>query len=842
MNRNHFLPLVLILCLSSCKREESFPFASLPHSDVSTSIKEKKEISVTLNYNYGGDENKKEVISLSYQEPYELPLPEIPSFLGDAVFEGWYYSNKRVETKGDSFPFSSSLTLYAHYSHNDFDGIENSSNGITITSVKKKVGNIIIPQYYNGKRVTELASSLFMGSKKITNLLIPEGVEKIGEGCFLSCPNLREVHLPKSLKQVKSEAFSQCKKLKKVYYDGDLSSWLNIDFDYDSNPCSNLASLYFKDQLVTEITVPENIKRIKDYAFSGATSITSIVLTSVTSIGEEAFSSCRGLKTLSLPECLIEIGENAFSYCTLLPSLAIPSQVKVIPSNAFGCCFSLTNVILGENVETIEDNAFLKCYDLTTVTFPSNLKIIGKSAFESCTHLTHLSFPSTLETIEACAFAKCQALTAIHLPASVSVLGNGAFEGTYKVEARSVDKENQVYYSSSNTILEKGTKRVVAGCKNSILPSDTLIIGQESFFGCSFLKTMSLPESVVEIQDYAFSNCLNLTSFHMGSKVTKIGKNVFTGTNSRVDFTVETENMVYASNGNCLLSKDGTLLYYGCKASIIPETVTDILTEAFYFCSDRTEITIPSSVKRIGTRAFSHCYSLKEIHLPDSIESLGESTFDTCLARKKADFGNGITSIPSNCLKDCDALTSITLGNKVSEIGSFAFYRAYHVKTRNLPSTLSSIGEGAFALTDRTLRMDENNEYFVFESGCLRGKDKKDLYFGNTKAVIHNTVNHILPYAFYGNTGLNSLILPDSVETIGESAFAHSFLSSLVIPSSVRSMDSMAFAECERLTDITYQGTKAEWNQIDFGDSVFSSIPAENVICKDFVFDLIEEN
>lgn len=328
----------------------------------------------------------------------------------------------------------------------------------------------------------------------------------------------------------------------------------------------------------------------------------------------------------------------------------------------------------------------------------------------------------------------------------------------------------------------------------------------------------------------------------MGSKVTKIGKNVFTGTNSRVDFTVETENMVYASNGNCLLSKDGTLLYYGCKASIIPETVTDILTEAFYFCSDRTEITIPSSVKRIGTRAFSHCYALKEIHLPDSIESLGESTFDTCLARKKADFGNGIPSIPSNCLKDCDALTSITLGNKVSEIGSFAFYRAYHVKTRNLPSTLSSIGEGAFALTDRTLRMDENNEYFVFESGCLRGKDKKDLYFGNTKAVIHNTVNHILPYAFYGNTGLNRLILPDSVETIGESAFAHSFLSSLVIPSSVRSMDSMAFAECERLTDITYQGTKAEWNQIDFGDSVFSSIPAENVICKDFVFDLIEEN
>ena len=103
-------------------------------------------------------------------------------------------------------------------------------------------------------------------------------------------------------------------------------------------------------------------------------------------------------------------------------------------------------------------------------------------------------------------------------------------------------------------------------------------------------------------------------------------------------------------------------------------------------------------------------------------------------------------------------------------------------------------------------------------------------------------MNHILPYAFYGNTGLNRLILPDSVETIGESAFAHSFLSSLVIPSSVRSRDSMAFAECERLTDITYQGTNAEWNQIDFGDSVFSSIPAENVICKDFGFDLIEEN
>mgnify|MGYP002523249591 CR=1 FL=1 len=842
MNAKRLIPLIFLLCLASCKKEDSFPIVPSSSTPISESAKEKEEIRITLNYNYGGEENKIEALSLSYQEPYELPIPEIPSSLGDAVFEGWYYSNKRVETKGDSFPFSSSITLYAHYSHNDFDGIENSSNGITITSIKKKVGNIIIPQYYNGKRVTELASSLFMGNKKITSLVIPDGVEKIGEGCFLSCPNLREVHLPKSLKTVKSEAFSQCKKLKKVYYNGDLSSWLNIDFDYDSNPCCNLASLYFSNQLVSEIDVPNNIKRIKDYAFSGVISLTSVSLSSITSIGEEAFHSCRGLKSISLPDSLTEIGENAFSYCTVLTNIVIPSHLKVIPSNAFSCCFDLEDVILGEGVEAIEDNAFLKCYALKKLTFSSSLKVIEKSAFESCTHLLSLDFPSTLETIESTAFAKCQALTKIEIPSSISSIGNGAFEGTYKVESRSVHEGNKVYYSSGNAILEKETKRVIAGCKNSFLPADTLIIGQESFFGCTFLKERTLPENVITIEDYAFSNCRNLLSFHIGSKVTKIGKNVFTGANAREEFTVDTKNTTYSSSGNCLLSKDGTLLYYGCKTSIIPLTVTDIQAEAFYFCSDRTSIIIPDSVKRIGERAFSHCYSLKERALPDNVEFIGESIFDTCFARTKITFGNGITSIPSNCLKDCDALTSIALGNNVTEIGSFAFYRAYNVKTRNLPATLSSIGEGSFALTDRTLTIPDDNESFVFESGCLRGKDEKNLYFGNTKAVINDTVNHILPYAFYGNTVLENLNLPDSVETIGESAFARSFLSNLVLPSSIRSIDSMAFAECERLTDISYQGTKAMWNQIDFGDSVFSSVPAESVICEDFVFDLIEGN
>lgn len=841
MKATRFLSLLVIFSLASCKKGDSFLSASLPSSSVSETER-KKEVIITLDYNYGGDLEKKESATFTYQEPYQLPIPEIPSSLGDAVFEGWYCKNTRVETIGSSFPFSSSVTLLAHYTHNDYSGYVNADGTVTLTSVKEKQGRAVIPSLYNGRRVTQLASGRFYGNKSVKSAVLPEGIKTIKDSCFGSCPNLTEITLPKSLLSIEAYAFYGDKKLKKVYYEGDLTSWLNLSLDYGSNPCTNLSVLYFKGAEVNHILIPESITEINDYAFSGVTSLSSVsFLGECYGIGEEAFSNCRSLESIQLPDRIQSIGENSFSFCTGLLSIDLPDPIKTIPAGAFSSCFDLTSVKIGNQAATIESSAFYRCYDLKSVSLPNSLTVIATSAFESCTSLESLLLPAALKTIDNYAFKSCGSLTCIEIPSLVDSIGCGAFEGTYSVSSRMVKPDNPVYYSSGNTILEKKNKRVIAGCKDSLLPKETLVIGQESFFGCSKLTDISLPESVTAIENYAFSNCLSLKSISIGKNVTTIGKNVFTGTSARESFVIDKDNPSYQSEGNCLLNKEKSILYYGCKSSVIPTTVEVIADEAFYYCRDRKNRIIPSSVKVRGDRVFSHCYGLTSRIIPDSVTSLGESAFDNCFNRTSFTFGNGIEVIPDNCLKDCDSLQRVILGDRVSQIGDFTFYRNYQVKERNLPSSLKEIGTGSFAVTDRKLNIGSENKSFCFKSGCLRDKKETQLYYGNREAEIESTITDILPYAFYGNTGIKEIVLPDSLKTIGEKAFRRSFVSSVVFPSTIKSIDSMAFSECDYLRSISYLGTMSEWKKVNLGDLVFSSVPAKEIICSDQAISLEEE-
>ncbi|MBE6291789.1 MAG: leucine-rich repeat domain-containing protein [Bacteroidales bacterium] len=109
---------------------------------------------------------------------------------------------------------------------------------------------------------------------------------------------------------------------------------------------------------------------------------------SVTSIGERAFSNCRSLTAITLPESVTSIGEWAFYYCSSLTAITLPEGVTSIGDYAFYDCRSLTSITIPEGVTSIGDYAFYDCRSLTTITLPESVTSIEFCAFEGCSSLT----------------------------------------------------------------------------------------------------------------------------------------------------------------------------------------------------------------------------------------------------------------------------------------------------------------------------------------------------------------------------------------------------------------------------------------------------------------------
>ena len=246
------------------------------------------------------------------------------------------------------------------------------------------------------------------------------------------------------------------------------------------------------------------------------------------------------------------------------------------------------------------------------------------------------------------AFFNCNSLTGIIIPDSVTSIDTGAFASCNSLESIVVNEGNTVYHSEGNCLIKTDSKTLVAGCKNSVIPSDGSVtrigeyaflycnsltniaipdsvtsIGRFAYSGCRLLSSITIPEGAISIGDYAFYNCISLASISIPDSVTSIGSNAFEGCcGSLESIVVEDGNKVYHSEGNCLIETDSKTLIVGCKNSVIPSdgSVTRIGDYAFARCNSLTSIVIPEGVTSIGKYAFWYCSSLTSITFQGSME------------------------------------------------------------------------------------------------------------------------------------------------------------------------------------------------------------------------------
>ena len=333
-------------------------------------------------------------------------------------------------------------------------------------------------------------------------------------------------------------------------------------------------------------------------------------------------------------------------------------QVTSIGENAFVYCRGLTSVAIPSSVTSIGVEAFYFCEGLTSVEFPSSLTSIDRNAFYGCIHLTSINLPSKLTSIGSNAFGGCTGLTSIKIPSSVTKITSHAFSGCINLNSIVVESGNSVYDSRNNcnAIIEKASNTLIAGCKNTKIPSGVTSIGYGAFAGCSGLTSIAIPSSVTSFGEFAFSNCSGLTSIafhssvtHIGrwafynctgltsvtipSSVTSIGERAFIGCSGLTSIVVESGNSVYDSRENCnaIIETASNTLIGGCNYTKIPSSVTSFGNYALGSCKGLTSIEIPSGVTSIGDYAFSGCSGLTSItsYITDVFKT-GRNAFSGC--------------------------------------------------------------------------------------------------------------------------------------------------------------------------------------------------------------------
>lgn len=698
------------------------------------------------------------------------------------------------------------------------------------------------------ERLTYIGQSAFYFAtsgtsiSKFTSITIPSTVETIDKQAFYQCVSLNSLTfaknsegkssltkiadkafyyssitsaaIPASVTEIGTYAFAATSSYNYAY-----SKLTTLTFEQDGDGKSKLTKIgdyaFQHQKSLTNFTLPSSLTTIGKNVFQGCNELTEMVIPNeVTAIGADVFKDCANLKSITLsdklkssqtiytifgvtststnaPTCtsLAEIKVNATSqnFCAVDGVLfnkkkttlvyfpmantqaldkdggyTVPSGTATIDYASFQGT-NITSVTIPESVTLIKDKAFYGAKQLTTVTFVEGTSksalTIGDSkgygAFEECSSIQTITFPKRLKKITKESFAsstdKDGQLTTINFATGTGVqldtIEKGAFK--YQINLESVTIPASVTKLSGFEYCT-GLKEVKfeEGSKLSTLTAS-------AFQGCTALETIELPSSLTKIENNALQTLNSLKSITIPKNVTEIGN--------------------YAFN----VSVEGA----GLEEVIFEEgsKLKTIGTAAFKGLTKLTSISLPTSVNKIGDDAFNGCAGLKTVTFGEGnvLASVGKSAFSGCASLESINISGG--TIGNTAFSGCHALTNVTLGEGVTSLGNKAFYNCDKLKNIVIPASLETFAVASSASS-------------AFE-GCTA---LETVTFAEGSALAA-----IPAKTFYGCKSLESIVVPDSVESVGLSAFEGcEALKRVTLGANVLSIGDSAFSGCKELEQI----------------------------------------
>lgn len=552
-----------------------------------------------------------------------------------------------------------------------------------------------------------LASTVERGGKTYT-------VTTVQSSAFLACTDITKLTIPASIKYIQASAFENCVNLTTLVLsegedilDADYTSFKNCAIE-DLTLGRNLKNSTFSgNKTLSNVTLLSNIKEILPRAFSVCTNLKTINLQQILKIGNSAFYQCKSLNQINL-ECTDTIGELAFQE-TSLTSIVLSSSLTKLGRQAFAYCQSLETVNISACIENIPNSCFSNCSSLKSIDFSQSIKRIDDSAFYLCSSLTQINLMN-IESIGNNTFAYCKKLENIEW-GNVTKIGDNAF---VKTNLKELTIPAQITDFGKN-IFEECTS--LSSC--NFLPKISTI-PEGCFRGCTSLNSISYPESVIKIGNYAFNNT-GFNSFTFLPSIKIIGNSAFG----------DCKNLANIDWVN--IDSIGESAFAGCKFS---------------------SINLPASIQYIENSSFSSCGNLKEVNLSNT----------------------NITKIPTSCFAYCKNLSNIILAANTSTIGYSAFYGCEQLSTIENADSITEIGTYAF---DKTKYLENQQGDVVIGKAlyAYKGEISDGQYF------VPKYVETICTYALE-NQKLQTIQLPKNIKRIEQDAFKNcAELISLTIPS-----------------------------------------------------------
>lgn len=777
---------------------------------------------------------------------YDAPVYEVPEIdvSGDEV-KDWKYKDDYYYHEGEIF-------IEDYLGAKDHIVIPTTINGKKVVNLDSfglkicKASTIEIPG-----SIKDVAGHLGCQNKNIQTVIIGEGVETIGEGCFSFVENLKTVKVSKSVIGVGDTAFKYT-----PWYEAQedliiLGSVLTemkedhavLNVPYGVKVVGRLVAV-FKSGL-RKVILPATVTTLCESAFSGRgnENIQEFVFTnSLTNIGLHSFGFNKWTESFGdnpiiinnqlyqfkvsgsqvvIPDGVIKICDEVFKENKDIKSVIFPKTLKSIGEQAFGECQNLTSISLPEGVERLEKACFYGCKKLSSASLPDSLIVIGRSAFNSCPVLTEITLGDSVEVIGEKAFVDCRMLRSFTMNDKVRTIGNEAFKNCVALQRIELP----------DSVVEIGSD-AFSGCESLdeiVIPGEVKKIGSSAFYGCKVLKIVSLGSAIEEIAGSAFAGC-NLIEEIILPKT--VGQQAFNGCSGLKKISFNPEMTVIDKN-----------TFNGCTSLIdvvIPDAVTEIREGAFSGCTNLRSVTLPTGLTLIGKSAFSGCTALESISIPDTVKTVEDNAFKDCTSLSEVAMTDSIENFGLDVFTNSPYMKKefgdfvimggilskylgtdkeVTIPDNVSTIGENAFAEAYHVETIIIPNTVKTIanklfgtfytwgneakpqlkkvviGDGVTSIGDEAFENCKKLTEVVFGTGLSSIGQKAFSGCKELKSIdlSKTALTEIKQEAFNGCYNAKKLVLPSNIEIIGRSAFSGIGLGVVQLPKSVKKVERSAF-------------------------------------------------
>jgi hypothetical protein len=444
------------------------------------------------------------------------------------------------------------------------------NNGaITITGYTGSGGTAVIPDATNGYPVTSIGDEAFYGCDGLTNVTIPASVTGLGHGAFAFCGSLTSVAIPDSVTNLGEYAFYSCGSLASATISTNVTSIAISAFDSCTgltnvtipNGVTNIGSSAFQNcASLGGVFIPTSVTNIGLYAFDSCGGLTAITVdpqnmnyssadgvlfnpgqstliqcpggkagcyvisNTVTNIGNIAFDSCAGLTSVVIPFSVKSIGDWAFDSCTGLTILKIPNSATNIGCSAFDSCSGLTSISIqpfpavdnsySGGAAVIRDHTFEACTSLMSVTIGPWVTTIMSYAFDGCTNVTGFYFQYNAPLLYyTSVFSNDINATVYYEPWRTG--WDSTFGGL--PTAQWLNPNGFTFTTNNGAITITGY--TASGYDDLIIPDTTnglpvTSIGEQAFYRCEGLTSITIPNTVTSIGSAAFYSCTRLTSVY----------------------------------------------------------------------------------------------------------------------------------------------------------------------------------------------------------------------------------------------------------------------------------------------------------------------------------------